>query len=93
MCRAGSAPSDPWASPVGKLGEAFLIAGVLALAVDRSLKRELLVDAARGLFVHMLGFDQQPAIKQELAKITFTTKLYIGKNRLFAKSKEPRPGE
>jgi hypothetical protein len=74
-----AAPWDALTEFIGKFGEAVLIAGILAFALDRFLKRELLADAARGLFVHMLGFDQHPAVKTRLAAITFNTKLFISK--------------
>ena len=75
---------DAWrlGSLVSKAGEAILIAGVLAFAVDQFLKRELLADAARGLFVHMLGFDQQPEVKKRIADIAFGTKLFISKKQI-----------
>jgi hypothetical protein len=53
------------------LGEALIVAGVLSLAVDRPLKKRLLREASRGIFKHMVGFDPQPEIKDELERIVF----------------------
>jgi hypothetical protein len=68
-----------WGNPVGfwhSLGEAFLIAGLLVLFVDPMLKRRLLREASRGIFHYLLGYDQQPEIKERLRRLVFDTKLF-----------------
>lgn len=55
--------------------DAVLIAGVLALGVDPLLKRDLLVQASRGIFVHLLGFEHHPQVKEKLQQIIYETKL------------------
>jgi hypothetical protein len=58
------------------LGEAVLIAGVLSLVVDPFLKRDLQREASLDIFHHMLGFDQQPEIKDRLKDLICKTVLY-----------------
>jgi hypothetical protein len=48
---------------------------VLALGVDPLLKRNLLAEASRGIFIHLLGFEHRPEIKDKLKEIIFGTKL------------------
>jgi hypothetical protein len=55
--------------------DAILIAGVLALTVDYFLKRDLLTEASRGIFVHLLGFEHRPEVKEKLQQLVFDTKL------------------
>lgn len=57
------------------LAEAFIIAGLLALIVDPYLKRDLLQEASRGIFVHLLGFEHRPEVKDKIKEIVFETKL------------------
>lgn len=52
-------------------GDALIVAGVIAATVDRPLKKWLLHEASRGIFKHMVGFDPQPEIKDELERIVF----------------------
>ncbi len=60
---------------VSALADAILIAGILALGVDPLLKRDLLTEASRGIFVHLLGFEHHPQVKDKLKQIVFETKL------------------
>ncbi len=60
---------------VSTAADAVLIAGILALAVDPLLKRDLLVQASRGIFVHLLGFEHHPQVKEKLKRIVFETKI------------------
>jgi hypothetical protein len=62
---------EPTADLVKAMGEALTVAGVLSVAVDRPLKKRLLQEASRGIFKHMVGFDPQPEIKDELERIVF----------------------
>lgn len=55
--------------------DAVLIAGILALGVDPFVKRDLLTEASRGIFVHLLGFEHHPQVKDKLKQIVFETKL------------------
>jgi hypothetical protein len=57
------------------VAEAFLIAGILALAVDPLVKRDLLREASRGIFVHLLGFEHHPQVKDKLKEIIYGTRL------------------
>ena len=68
---------EHWAELIRAAGEAIVIAGVLALIVDRPLKRALLREAAQGIFKHMLGFDHQPEIKERLQEIALETRLFV----------------
>jgi len=76
------------AEVVRAFGDAAVIAGFLALVVDRPLKRRLLAEAARGIFKHMLGFEQQPQIRDRLEKIALQTKLFT-RNRHIQVKIEP----
>jgi hypothetical protein len=58
------------------LGEALLIAGVLTLLVDPFLKARLLREASRSIFEHMIGFDNEPQLRERIRNIAFETKLY-----------------
>jgi hypothetical protein len=60
---------------VSTLADAMFIAGILALVVDPLLKRDLLAEASRGIFVHLLGFEHHPQVKDKLREIIFDTKL------------------
>jgi hypothetical protein len=65
-------PQDRLASSAG---DALMIAGILALVVDPLLKRDLLTEASRGAFFHILGFDHHPQVKDKLKDIVYGTKL------------------
>jgi hypothetical protein len=67
-----SAPGTFWHS----FGEATFIAGLLVLFVDPMLKGRLLREASRGIFHYLLGYDQQPEIKDRLQQLVFDTKLF-----------------
>jgi hypothetical protein len=58
------------------LGEAAVIAALLVFLVDPFLKARLLREAARDIFHYLLGFDQQPEIKERLRSILLGTKLF-----------------
>lgn len=60
---------------VSTAADALLIAGILTLGVDPLLKRDLLRDAAQGIFFHVFGFDQHPQVKDKLREIVYDTKL------------------
>jgi hypothetical protein len=60
---------------VSAIGEALIVAGVLALFVDPFLKRHLFVEASRGIFIHLLGFEHRPEVKDKLKDLIFGTKL------------------
>jgi hypothetical protein len=69
-----------WFIPPGRflhsLGEAVFIAGLLVLFVDPMLKGRLLREASRGIFHYLLGFDQQPEIRDRLKSLVFDTKIF-----------------
>src|SRR5438445_8817459 len=69
-----------WKYPSGyfrhSLGEAALIAALLVMLVDPFLKARLLREAAQDIFHYLLGFDQQPQIKERLERLVFDTKLF-----------------
>lgn len=65
-------PDKRFASAVA---DALLIAGILALCVDPLLKRDLLTEASRGVFFHILGFDHHPQVKEKLKEIVYGTKI------------------
>ena len=67
---------SPIASFRHSFGEATVIAGILALGVDPFLKRSLLKEASEGIFHHLVGFDQQPEIKDRLKQLVFNTVLF-----------------
>lgn len=75
----------PWREVARTLGDGVLIAGILALAVDPFLKKQLLHEASRGIFKHMLGFDHEPEVKNRLEEIVFKTKLYARDRRIHCK--------
>jgi hypothetical protein len=58
------------------LGEATIIAAILILFVDPMLKGRLLREASQGIFHYLLGYDQQPEIKERLRSLVFGTKLF-----------------
>ena len=60
---------------MSQVADALLVAGLLALLVDPFLKRDLLIEASRGIFIHLLGFEHHPALKDKLKEIIFETKL------------------
>jgi hypothetical protein len=60
---------------LGAVGEGLIVAAVLACVVDPLLKRNLLVEASRGIFIHLLGFEHRPEVKDKLKEIIFETKL------------------
>lgn len=67
-----------WYSSLLKaLGDATVIAGIIALFVEPAMKRRLLREAAEGIFEHILGFDIEPAIKERLKGIAFGQTLYV----------------
>ena len=61
---------------ISALGEALLSAGVLTLLVDPFLKARLLREASRSTFEHMIGFDNEPQLRERIRNIAFETKLY-----------------
>jgi len=69
-----------WKFPEGylrhALGEAAVIAALLVLFVDPFLKARLLREASKDIFHYLLGFDQQPEIKERLKRLVFDTKLF-----------------
>ena len=71
-----------WEFPPGyfrySIGEAAVIAALLMLLVDPFLKARLLKEAARDIFEYLLGFDQQPQLKERLKRSVFDTKLFRG---------------
>ncbi len=58
------------------LGEALVVASILALVVDRFAKKRLLQEASRSIFEHMIGYDHEPLIRQEIRRIALSTNLY-----------------
>jgi hypothetical protein len=58
------------------VSEAFMIAGILAFAVDPLVKSKAHRDATRDIFHHILGFNLPPAIKNRLLEIVKKTNLY-----------------
>jgi len=76
LAGAGLLKWSPDQSLRHSLGEATVIAGVLSLAVDPLLKRSLLKEASQGIFHHLVGFDQQPEIKDRLKELVFKTILF-----------------
>jgi len=60
---------------VKDLGDALVVAGILALVVDPYLKHRLVKEASRGIFIHLLGFEHHPQVKDKLKKLVFETKL------------------
>lgn len=69
-----------WRYPAGyfrhSLGEAAVITALLVLLVDPFLKARLLREASQDIFHYLLGFDQQPQIKERLKRLVFDTKLF-----------------
>lgn len=61
---------------LSRLGEAFIVASLLAALVDPFLKRRLLKEASKNIFEHMLGFDLPQEMKEHLRSLVFTTVLY-----------------
>jgi len=59
-----------------EIGQALIVAGILSVVVDPLLKARLVKEAARGIFPHLLGFDQQPEIKERLKRLIIDTKLF-----------------
>ncbi len=57
------------------IAEALMIAGLLAIVVDPVLKSNLFKESSRGIFVHLLGFELHPQVKDRLQSIIFNTKL------------------
>src|SRR6266853_16278 len=60
---------------ISAIAEALIVAGALALVVDPLIKSELLREASRGIFIHLLGFEHHPQVKDKLKDIVFETKL------------------
>jgi hypothetical protein len=60
---------------VSTAADALLIAGILTLGVDPFLKRDLLTEASRGIFFHILGFEHHPQVKAKLQDIVYGTRL------------------
>src|SRR5207248_10135291 len=60
------------------IGEAAVISALLMFLVDPFLKARLLKEAARDIFEYLLGFDQQPQLKERLKRLVFDTKLFRG---------------
>lgn len=69
-----------WKFPEGyfrhSLGETAILAGLLVLLVDPFLKARLLKEASKDIFHYLLGFDQQPEIKDRLKSLVFDTKVF-----------------
>ena len=63
-------------SVVKQLGEALIIAGVLAIAIDPLVKGKSLRSATRDIFHHMLGFQLPLKIQDKLQEIVLGTKWY-----------------
>jgi len=63
------------ATLVNSIAEALIVAGVLAFAVDPFLKKQLMAEASRSIFIHLLGFEHHPQVKDRLQKIIYETKL------------------
>jgi hypothetical protein len=61
---------------VASISEAFIVAGILALAVDSALKRDLVKEASKGIYGYLIGFDQEPQLKEKLKEIALETKIY-----------------
>jgi hypothetical protein len=61
---------------VPAIGEALIVAAILAVVVDPFLKEKLLHEASKGIFEHIIGFDHEPQLKAEIRAIAFETKLY-----------------
>ncbi|HEY6766797.1 MAG TPA: hypothetical protein VI386_18715, partial [Candidatus Sulfotelmatobacter sp.] len=74
---------------VSMTADALMVAGILALTVDYFLKRDLLTEASRGIFVHLLGFEHHPEVKEKLKQIVFDTKILRAQCRLVV-TVEPR---
>jgi hypothetical protein len=64
-----------WSHLAASVCEALLIAGILTLAVDPLVKRDLLREASQGIFVHLLGFEHHPQVKDKLKDIVYGTKI------------------
>jgi hypothetical protein len=62
--------------PVNQLGEALMIAGILAIAIDPLVKGKALRSATRDIFHHMLGFKLPLKIQDKLQEIVLETKWY-----------------
>ncbi len=52
------------------------MASILTLTVDRLVKFRLLREASKSIFEHMIGFDHEPELREELRKIALDTRLY-----------------
>jgi hypothetical protein len=61
------------------IGEALIVAGTLSFGIDPLLKRDLLEEASRGIFIHLLGFEHHPQVKDKLREIVFGTTLLRAK--------------
>jgi hypothetical protein len=57
------------------VADGFFIAGVLMLFVDPLLKKQFFKEASKGIFVHLLGFEHHPQVKDKLKELVFETKL------------------
>ncbi|MGH8602523.1 MAG: hypothetical protein ACREXR_07030 [Gammaproteobacteria bacterium] len=60
--------NEHWAKLVGGFGEAFIIAGVLAVAFDRALKRELVKEVVDDVSPHILGWLLPKELREYLAR-------------------------
>jgi hypothetical protein len=72
---------QPWVPelrvpPLSGVAEGLMVAGILSLFVDPLLKKRLMKEASQGIFHHLLGFDQQPEIKERLRDLAFKTTLF-----------------
>jgi len=73
------------------VGEALIVAAVLALAVDPGLKEHFHQSAIRNVFEHMIGFDHEPEIRAKLRSLALDTKLFV-RNYDLRCVLEARPG-
>lgn len=71
------------------IGEALIVAGAIALAVDRPLKKELLHEVSLGLFKHLIGFDPDPEIKDRIEQLVFNDTRLLCRRRAIQYRIEP----
>jgi hypothetical protein len=60
--------------------------------VDPFLKGRLLREASRSIYVHMIGFDHEPELKNRLEQTIFQTKLYRRDCRMDCTISAGKPG-
>lgn len=76
---------------ISALADALFVAGLLTLLVEPLFRREFLAEASRGIFIHLLGFEHRPEVKEKLKEIVFNTKV-LRKNFDVRCAVEPRDG-